>query len=117
MDKLYKHIDSKVGMNSLAAVEKVTPSIIKETVRKFNSDKTDPVHSLTSDFLKNAPDILFRYLAIIIKSFLVHSHASYVLLLAALVPIVKSKMGEKGSSKNYRSITISSLILKILTGL
>ena len=36
MDKLYKEVDSKVGMKSLADVEKVTPSIIKEAVRKLN---------------------------------------------------------------------------------
>jgi hypothetical protein len=35
------------------------------------------------------------------------------LLLAILVPIIKDKLGNISSSKNYRSIAISSLILKI----
>ena len=34
-------------------------------------------------------------------------------MLAILVPIVKDKLGDISSSKNYRSIAISSLILKI----
>ena len=38
---------------------------------------------------------------------------SSVLLLATLVPIVKDKLGNICSSDNYRSIAISSLILKI----
>ena len=114
MNKLYKEVESKVDKKSLADVEKVTPSIVKEAVNKLNSNKTDPTFSFTSDFLKNAPDILFSHLAIIIKSFLIHAHASYVLLLSTLVPIIKDKMGEISSSKNYRSIAISSLILKII---
>ena len=110
---LFKEVDSKVNGKSLADVEKVTPSIVKEAVSKLNSNKTDPVYSFTSDFLKNAPEILFQY-QIIIKSFLIHANTSYVLLLATLVPIIKDKMGDMCSSKNYRSIAISSLILKII---
>ena len=43
------------------------------------------------------------------KDFLIHANTSYV-----LVPIIKDKMGDMCSSKNYRSIAISSLILKII---
>ena len=87
--------------------------MLKEAVGKLNNSKTDPVYSFTSDFLKNSPEILFQNLAFIIKSFLIHGHAGNVLLLATLVPIIKDKMGDICSSKNYRSIAISSLILKI----
>ena len=48
------------------------------------------------------------------KTFLIHGHVSTVLLLASLVPIVKDKLGNIGDSSNYRSIAISSLLLKIL---
>ena len=57
---------------------------------------------------------MFEYLSIIIKSFLLHAHASNILLLSTLVPIIKDKMGDICSSKNYRSIAISSLILKVI---
>ena len=36
------------------------------------------------------------------------------LLLATLVPLIKDKLGSISSSKNYRSIAMSSLILKLL---
>ena len=39
---------------------------------------------------------------------------TYFLLLATLVPIIKDKLGSLNSSKNYRTIAISSLILKLL---
>ena len=104
----------KSNSKSITDVEKVTPDIVKEAVSRLNNSKTDPVFSFTSDFLKNSPDIMFEYLSVIIKSFLLHAHASSVLLLATLVPIIKDKMGDICSSKNYRSIAISSLILKVI---
>ena len=36
------------------------------------------------------------------------------LLIATLVPIIKDKLGSVNSSKNYRSIALSSLVLKLL---
>ena len=39
---------------------------------------------------------------------------SEIILLSTLVPIVKEKLANLSSSKNYRSIAISSLILKLL---
>ena len=114
MMELFQEVENKIDRKSNVDVDKVTPDIVKEAVKKLNANKTDPVFSFTSDFLKNAPDILFDHLSIIIRSFLIHAHASHVLLLATLVPLIKDKMGDFCSSKNYRSIAISSLILKII---
>ena len=49
-----------------------------------------------------------------IKSFLIHGHVPEILLLATLVPIVKDKLCDLCSSANYRSIAISSIILKLM---
>ena len=108
MKKMYVEVENKVNRKSLADVEKVTPAIVKEAVNKLNNNKTDPTYSFTSDFLKNAPDILFSHLAVIIKSFLIHAHASSVLLLSTLVPIIKDKIGDICSSTNYLSILSKS---------
>ena len=70
--------------------------------------------AFTSDCLKNSPGELFDKLSIILKSFLIHGHVSQILLLATLVPLIKDKTGDVFSSTNYRSIAISSLILKII---
>ena len=67
----------------------------------------------SSDCLKNAPLSVFEHLTYLIKSFLIHSHVSNGLLLAILIPIPKDKLGDLTSSNNYRSIALSSLILKI----
>ena len=52
-------------------------------------------------------------LSTIFKCYLIHGHVTRYLLLATLVPIIKDKLGSISSSKNYRSIAISSLLLKM----
>ena len=49
-----------------------------------------------------------------LKAFVVHGHVTEKLLLATLVPLVKDKLADLCSSKNYRSVAVSSLILKLL---
>ena len=114
MARLTCEIDSKIDKFSLTDVEKVTPRIVKEAIAKLNPGKTDPVFSFSSDCMKVESDKLSDLLSIIIRCFLVHGHVTRFLLLATLVPIIKDKLGSPNSSKNYRSIAISSLVLKVL---
>ena len=79
----------------------------------LKSNRNDPLFFFNSDRLENAPLAVFEHLKYVIKSFLIHSHVSNALLLATLIPIPKDKMGDFTSSNNYRSIALSSLILKI----
>ena len=111
--ELYKKINESIDREDLVDVKKVSPAKVKEAVKHLNNSKTDPVYDFSSDCLKNGPDILYEHLSRILQLFLIHSHVSLHLLLAILVPIVKDKLGTISSSKNYRSIAISSLILKI----
>ena len=99
---------------SLVDVLKVTPDVVKEAAQKLKSGKNDPFFSFSSDCLKNAPSVLYTKLTSLLQGFLIHGHVTLVLLLATLVPIIKDKLGSINVSKNYRSIAISSLILKLI---
>ena len=112
--RVKEEIDSKVVGQSLADVEKVTPEIVKEATGKLKGGKSDPMFSFSSDCFKNAPDILFSNLSNLFQGFLLHGHVTLVLLIATLVPIIKDKLGSINVSKNYRSIAISSLLLKLI---
>ena len=109
-----KIIDSKISNGCVTEVEKVTPVLLKEAVKHIKPNKSDPVFDFTSDCIKNAPSSLFLHLSNVLKSFLIHSHVSVILLLSTLVPLIKDKLGSISSSKNYRSIAISSIFLKIV---
>ena len=95
-------------------MNRINSSTIKEALDKIKSNKSDSLYDFSLDFLKNAPDILHEHLAIVIKAFVLHAHVTADLLIATLVPGVKDKLAYLCTSKNYRSIAISSLILKLL---
>ena len=77
-----------------------------------NDSKSDPIFEFNSDCLKNARQILFEHMATLFKTYLVHGHASSILTMSTLVPILKDKLGNICAADNYRSIAISSLGLK-----
>ena len=113
MARVSSEVETKIDEFSLNYVEKVTPEIIRTATAKLKPGKSDSVYNFSSDCIKADSRILAEYLSVLIQSFLVHGHVSRFLLLATLVPIIKDKLGSMNTSKNYRSIAISSLVLKI----
>ena len=111
---LCNSVEGKVNSYHLNDVDKVTPDVVKEAAQNLKDSKSDPTYNFSSDCIKHGPDALFNLLSIIIKSFLVHGKVTLFLLLATLVPLIKDKLGSINESKNYRSIALSSLLLKIL---
>ena len=99
--------ESRINSLSNLDVEKVTPDVVKEAASHLRDSKSDPTYSFNSDCIKNGSDKLFENLSLAVRSFLVHGHVTYFLLLATLAPIIKDKLGSINSSKNYRSIADS----------
>ena len=112
--KVQKEAEEKVDHQSLEYVDKVTPDLVKQASHKLKSGKSDPVYSFSSDCFKNGSESMYEKLSSIIQSFLIHGHVTNILLLATLVPLIKDKLGSPNSSKNYRSIAISSILLKLI---
>ena len=106
--------ESQISVTSLDDVDLVTADIVKQACKNLNESKSDPILNFSSDCLKHATDDLFEKLAAVIRCFLIHGHVTYFLLLATLVPLIKDKLGKINTSKNYRTIAISSLVLKLL---
>ena len=123
--KLYNSGKDEVALNKideiveksiktdLDEVRKVTSNLLKDASKKLKPNKSDPLIDITTDCLINAPSILFDNLAIVLQSYLIHGHVTRILLLSTLIPIIKDKIGDASVSENYRSIAISSFILKL----
>ena len=47
------------------------------------------------------------------RNFIIHGHLSSTLAICNLLPIIKDKLGKSEDSNNYRSIFISSMVLKL----
>ena len=114
VNSILNNINLELNENSLNDVNKINTITIKEALSKVKPNKSDPSWDFSLDFLKHGPEILWKHLELMIKSFLIHGHVSSMLLLATLVPIVKDKLGDLCSSSNYRSIALSSVILKLI---
>ena len=113
MDAVLRCMNNNIHSTSLIDVEKITPSLIKEAIGNLKSDKTDPLFQFNSDCFKHAPEILYNHLATIFRMFLIHGHVSSLIMVSIIVPLVKDKLGDITMSNNYRSIALSSLLLKI----
>ena len=101
---LANSIDDAVNISHIGDVNRVIADIVK----------SDSIYSFSSDSMKHGPDPLFDKLAVAIRCYLIHGHVTVFLLLATLFPIIKDKLGRVDSSKNYRSIALSSLVLKLI---
>ena len=106
-------LESSIKQQDIRFVDKINPGVLKLSAQKLKPGKTDPVLNMTSDYLVHAPDIVFQLLSLCLKSYLIHAHASDFLLISMLIPTIKDKLGDITSSNNYRSIAISSLIMKL----
>ena len=113
MSKMYSSISNSIDHTSLDDVDLITTEKVKEATMNLKSNRNDPLFDFNSDCLKNAPEILIEHLAYTIKSSLIHAHITNCLLLATIIPLIKDKLGNLTSSSNYRSIALSSLVLKI----
>jgi hypothetical protein len=87
---------------------------VKKAAAALKPGKGDPVFSFSSDCLKLNSDILSEYITLMIRSFLIHGYIPQFMLFSTLVPIIKDKLDSIHVSKNYRSVCITSLILKQL---
>ena len=109
---IYTQVDNKITNNDIIDIEKVTTNEVKKAAGRINPGKSDPTYRFSSDCIKVRSVRLAEHTANIIQTFLVHIHISMFLLVSTLVPIIKDKLASINTSKNYRSVCISSLILK-----
>ena len=107
-------VEDRINESSLDDVQLVTPEIVKQASKKLQDSKSDPQLNFSSDCIRNGTNELFEKLSAALQCFLIHGHVTHFLLLATLVPLIKDKLGSLNSSTNYRTIAISSLILKLL---
>ena len=111
--ELETDLNARIDSQSLRFVDMITSEVVKKATRKLKPAKTDPVAKISSDFLINAPENLFDIIARCFKSYMIHAHVSSELLISTMIPLIKDKLGDITSSNNYRSIAISSVVLKI----
>ena len=79
-----------VGEDAIKEVNKVNGPIVKEAACRLKPGKSDVSGGYSSDAILHGPDILFDYLAMVIRSFLIHGTVTKSLLACAFLPLLKS---------------------------
>ena len=113
MIEIEKQMEDNITQGQYHVIDKVTPGVLMHAAKRLKPGKTDPVFGISSDFLIHSPRIVFELLALCLRSYLTHAHVSDFLMISTMIPLIKDKMGDETSSDNYRSIAISSLIMKL----
>ena len=72
IERLSEQIEGSINENASSELDKINSEKVREAMEKIKPNKSDPIFDFSSDFLKNAPDILYEHLSLILKSFLIH---------------------------------------------
>ncbi len=86
--------------------------IFLNSVQKLKTGKS--CQGLFCDHIIHGPHLLFVLLANIINFMLVHGISPESMIIGTMVPIPKCKRKMMRCSDNYRAITVSSLVGKVL---
>ena len=113
MKTVVREIQGRIQDGNANEVEKITATVLKEASSKLASNKVDPVVAFTSDFLINAPDPVYEHLATLLRCYMTHGYISSMLAVSTMIPLIKDKLGDQSDSDNYRSIALSSVLLKL----
>ena len=114
MRRVKEKVENAVKEESLEDVKRITPEVVKKAAEKLKSGKSDPCFTYSSDCFKNGSETLFLRLSELLQGFMTHGHVTQGLLISTLVPIVKDPLASITISKNYRSVCLASLTVKLL---
>ena len=92
----------------------VHPEEVKNAINKLKCGKTDASLPLRSDNLIFSSDICHGHLSLLFTMMLKHGFSPMGMLIGTMVPIPKGRYTDLANSKNFRAITISSLLGKLL---
>ena len=112
--QVLKHELNTCIVNSDANDYNVTSELISKAIKKLKIGKNDSWLPHTSDSIIHGTNVLHEYLAVLFNIMIRHGHSPYGMLVGTMVPLPKGRWKSKRDSENYRAITLSSLLGKLL---
>ena len=92
----------------------ISPDLIRNGICKLKCGKNDGSLPLTSENFIHATDIFYGHLSLLFSAMLSHGCSPDGMLLGTMVPLPKGRFNDSSNSNNFRALTISSLLGKIL---
>ena len=118
MSLLHKDINCRIKNESMPQNNSNTlligPNLVEKGISNLKSNKNDGNNTLTSENLIHSTNILFGHLSLLFSAMLRHGCSPEGMLLGTMVPLPKGRWNDYSKSKNFRALTISSLLGKVL---
>ena len=92
----------------------VTLQTVVDAVFSMKKGKSCDDDGLFAEHFFNAPFSMFQRIQVLMNSMLLHSFVPRQFRFGTIVPIVKDHQGNMGDTDNYRGITMSPIMSKIL---
>ena len=92
----------------------ITHQEVREAVGRLNKGKHEGEKRLFSDHLIYGTNLLYDHLAVLFTSMLTHSYFPETFKKSVIIPIPKNSRKSMSDSENYRGITLSSILGKVL---
>ncbi len=86
---------------------------IREATLKLKRNKASGRDGINGEHLKYAHSKLFVLLAMVFNSMIQHGHIPQSFMDTIIIPLIKDKKGDIGSSDNYRPIALTSVLSKV----
>lgn len=95
----------------------VTSKDVKYILKSMTRGKSPGHDGLSVEHLQNAGQHLPRVLALLYTICIRHSYLPMELMRTIVVPIIKNRTGDVSDKRNYRPISLATILAKVLDGL
>ena len=101
-------------LQDISACEEILPSDIKTAIRSLKRDTSPGKDDLFSEHFIFASDKICLYLSILFNSMIVHNYLPQKFMDSLIIPLLKNNKCDLTNCDNYRPISITCIMSKIL---
>ena len=114
MRELYSDVNDRINCCSYGDhSHAISDSSVDDAIKKLKIGKSDGYDGLTSDYIINGTPLLTHYLSLLFSLMLSHCYTPTSFCVPIMIPIPKKGSGSMNDIRNYRGITLSSLLSKL----
>ena len=115
-DFIIKYRDTKISHHNNCDCHQyeISLPIVVDSIFSMKKGKSKDDEGLTAEHFFHAPFLLFQRIQVLLNAMLRHGVVPHQFKLGTIVPIVKDHQGNLGDTENYRGITMSPILSKIL---
>ena len=113
-EKIANSINTDCALGKCYSRHKFSVTDVYNAIKQLKLSKGDGKVKCMSNYIINATGKAVLYLSLLFNSIISHGFVPNEMLLSTLIPIPKNKRKSVNDSSNYRGITLSSILGKLL---